>query len=345
MERIFRQVLVGVYSLDASTDLPPSIIAPGSMLARAPFFVVAQSLNKEMQEFQRLATEARAHAVDRDELQLGLDQANLEHAKVQKDLDEATCNFSKRVRTLQLQLEDSQRELGAAREELESVKHEKGAEILRLEGEVRQLEKDLMIASNADASNLAQSENRLLHRINTHKHSQVPQGSSACMQQGQQAAKLQHQLLDLLAIHILERNSAHHELSSKQELMEEVMKTFEFEVDTIHEELQMLPTAVPAHAAQQDAPTHEFAMCLPNEADLQASLGRAMHSQLARGCGSDTLKACSNHMVCLVGSAVIQALVFCDSRRQPGLLGWTIVALMFWQRLPETKDREWDMEF
>lgn len=46
MDRVFRQVLVCVYSLDTSTDLPPSIIAPGSMLARAPFFIVARSLHE-----------------------------------------------------------------------------------------------------------------------------------------------------------------------------------------------------------------------------------------------------------------------------------------------------------
>lgn len=87
-------------------------------------------------------------------------------------------NFVIEQRAVSIQLEETERDLSAAREELEFVKNEKDADIMRLEGEARQLEKHLMIASNADVMNLSKSENRLLHHASATKG--IPVSEEQC---------------------------------------------------------------------------------------------------------------------------------------------------------------------
>lgn len=68
--------------------------------------------------------------------------------------------------------------------------------------------------------------------------------SVAGVQQGQHAADLQQQLLDLLGNQIQELNSAYDQLASKPGSMEDVLTTFAMEADMIHQELQKLSTFV-----------------------------------------------------------------------------------------------------
>ena len=57
-----------------------------------------------MQQLQNHADDARARAVDRDQLKAELDQANLEHAKAVVDLDDFRNDASRQTRALQDQV-------------------------------------------------------------------------------------------------------------------------------------------------------------------------------------------------------------------------------------------------
>jgi hypothetical protein len=46
MEKIYKEVILCTYSIDSSCELPPSIIAPGTALARMPYFQIVQTLTK-----------------------------------------------------------------------------------------------------------------------------------------------------------------------------------------------------------------------------------------------------------------------------------------------------------
>ena len=69
----------------------------------------------------------------------------------------------------------AQTELITAQQQLVFVRTEKDAEISRLEGEAKQLEKQLMMVSNTDASKFNESENRLLQHGVAEKRSTVSQ--------------------------------------------------------------------------------------------------------------------------------------------------------------------------
>lgn len=53
MDTIFKQVLLCTYSIDSSCELPPTVVAPGTPLARIPFFKIVQVLTKVRQHSSR----------------------------------------------------------------------------------------------------------------------------------------------------------------------------------------------------------------------------------------------------------------------------------------------------
>lgn len=74
-----------------------------------------------------------------------------------------------------VQLVETQTQLAAAQKELELVRTENDAEILRLDGEVKQLEKQLLVVSNADINLLKEPENRLLQHCLSRKTTKISQ--------------------------------------------------------------------------------------------------------------------------------------------------------------------------